>query len=131
MSEPFAPHIYVAIVAGIEANPHYWDDFDDATQREIKARLEATRIQQEGQQILEAMPYDEYLLTPHWQEFRRQALERAEYRCQVCNSGNGPLQVHHRTYERRGHERLEDVIVLCAKCHTLFHENGRLAGGAS
>ena len=49
------------------------------------------------------------------------ARERALYRCSVWDR-DGPLEVHHRTYERRGVERDEDVIALCATCHRLYHE---------
>lgn len=76
---------------------------------------------------LRELPYDEYLQTPHWQEVRQGARLRAQYRCQVCNSSDGQLHVHHRTYENRGDERPEDVILLCATCHDLFHKNGRLS----
>lgn len=31
------------------------------------------------------------------------------------------FNVHHRTYERLGKERLGDLTVLCRKCHGLFH----------
>ena len=41
-------------------------------------------------------------------------------RCQLCNTG-GSLQVHHRTYQRRGYERLDDLTVLCRKCHERQH----------
>lgn len=76
-------------------------------------------------QRLRAMPYAEYLLTDHWQEQRQAALERANHRCQVCNA-TITLNVHHRTYERRGDELPEDLIVLCQGCHQLFHDNGKL-----
>jgi hypothetical protein len=52
---------------------------------------------------LRAMPYREYLRTPEWQPRRERALERAGRRCQVCY-GDEQLDVHHRTYERRGDE---------------------------
>jgi hypothetical protein len=52
---------------------------------------------------LQSMPYEEYLQTPEWQERRQIMLERAGNCCQVCN-GSSDLQVHHRTYERRGNE---------------------------
>lgn len=80
-----------------------------------------TRLQSE----LHTMPYAEYLLTEHWQKTRLEALERASHRCQVCNSPTA-LNTHHRTYERRGHELPEDLIVLCQSCHQLFHDNGKL-----
>jgi 5-methylcytosine-specific restriction endonuclease McrA len=66
------------------------------------------------------MPYREYLQTPEWQATRKAALKRAWYRCQVCNDHKMPLYVHHRTYERRGHELPEDVFVLCASCHANY-----------
>lgn len=64
--------------------------------------------------------YAEYLKSDHWQEVRKAALKRANYRCQVCNE-SVPLDVHHRTYERLGKEDDADVIALCRKCHGLFH----------
>lgn len=70
--------------------------------------------------------YKEYLKTEHWQSQRKAALHRANYRCQVCNSSNKQLDVHHRTYERLGVELPADLIVLCNDCHGLFHKNGRL-----
>ena len=75
-------------------------------------------------EVLATMPYRDYLQTPEWQEVRRAALERAGYRCQVCNAAT-PLDVHHRTYERRGHEHPSDVIALCRTCHELFHFRGK------
>jgi 5-methylcytosine-specific restriction endonuclease McrA len=70
---------------------------------------------------LATMPYDDYLQTEAWQEHRKQALAYAGYRCQVCNTDEEALHVHHRTYERRGQEKPQDLIVLCASCHALFH----------
>lgn len=62
------------------------------------------------------MTYPEYLLSPRWQEVRAAALERAGHRCQLCYS-KVRLEVHHRTYERLGHEEPDDLIVLCSRCH--------------
>jgi 5-methylcytosine-specific restriction endonuclease McrA len=75
-----------------------------------------------------AMPYRDYLQTGDWKYRRERALKRAKFSCQVC-SGKGELHVHHRTYVRRGNEAEGDLIVLCATCHQLFHENGKLADG--
>lgn len=71
---------------------------------------------------LSLMPYAEYLKTAHWQSVRRDAAARAKNRCQLCNSRKKPLDTHHRTYERRGFEAPEDVIVLCRTCHGKFHD---------
>lgn len=76
---------------------------------------------------LRTMPYYSYLQTPEWQDRRKRHLKRAHYRCQVCNTNKARLNVHHRTYERRGDEDDRDLIVLCEDCHRLFHEQGKLA----
>jgi hypothetical protein len=64
--------------------------------------------------------YLAYLQSDHWKEMRRLALEYADYRCQLCNSPEC-LEVHHRTYERMGRERLADLVALCADCHGWHH----------
>lgn len=66
------------------------------------------------------MPYEDYLKTAYWAAKRRVAILRAKGRCQVCNS-NISLQVHHRTYERRGCEHAADLTVLCKRCHERHH----------
>jgi len=76
---------------------------------------------------LRAMPYREYLQTPEWQARRARHLKSAGFRCQVCNAVGVQLDVHHRTYERRGSEYFKDLIALCRTCHKLFHREGRLA----
>jgi hypothetical protein len=73
------------------------------------------------------LPYPEYLQTPHWQEVREAALKAADYRCQVCYSPD-KVQVHHRTYDRRGRELPSDVTVLCDTCHGLYHSRMRKGG---
>lgn len=64
------------------------------------------------------MTYQQYLHTPHWRAKRRAALEAAGYECAVC-CRKEELQVHHRTYERLGDERIRDLIVFCRGCHAL------------
>lgn len=95
------------------------------------ARVQAYQAQEEAYRRrlheLRTMPYHEYLQTPEWQQRRKARLKAARYRCQVCNASDRPLNVHHRTYERRGAELASDLIVLCEPCHHLFHRNGSLA----
>lgn len=79
---------------------------------------------------LRTMSYRAYLQTPEWQETRRLALRRVYSRCQTC-CGGGQLNVHHRTYVRRGAEYARDLVVLCSPCHQLFHERSQLAEGGT
>jgi len=41
----------------------------------------------------------------------------AELSGQPCS---GDLEVHHKTYERYGHEAIEDVITVCTRCHDVL-----------
>ena len=72
-------------------------------------------------QKLKTMPYKEYLQTEHWQSFRKRVLRYHGYRCQLCGADKTQLNVHHRSYENRGQEQYNDVIVLCHDCHSKFH----------
>ena len=72
-----------------------------------------------------AMPYAEYLQTDHWQEVRALALRRRLGQgCVLCGGDGGglPFHVHHSRYTRLGHEWPEDLVILCAFCHNLFHQ---------
>lgn len=72
------------------------------------------------QRLVSIKEYREYLQSPHWQAFRQWTLEARGHRCERCHRKDG-LNVHHLTYERRGHERLDDVVVLCLGCHRREH----------
>lgn len=76
-----------------------------------------------GEDIMNKTEYQKYLASSEWQGKRTGALERDGYRCQLCSITNdeGTLHVHHNTYDNVGDEANEDLIVLCGKCHSLFH----------
>ena len=59
--------------------------------------------------------YSRYLVTRRWQARRRLVLMRDGGRCRRC--GRRGNQVHHLTYERVGHEHLDDLVLLCGPCH--------------
>jgi rRNA maturation endonuclease Nob1 len=65
---------------------------------------------------------EKYLTSDRWQAVRTVALQRAEYKCQVCNDDK-KLDVHHRSYKNKGtREEINDLVVLCRDCHSLFHD---------
>lgn len=66
-------------------------------------------------------PYAERRQTREWAQLKRQIHCRDGYRCRLCGNGEGPLHVHHCTYENYAEERLEDLITLCGECHRRFH----------
>ena len=75
-----------------------------------------------GQRSERGVEYDMYINSEAWREKAVEAKQRAGHRCQLCNKGNTVLHVHHRTYERLREELPDDLIVLCADCHSKFHD---------
>lgn len=74
------------------------------------------------QSELHNMAYELYLQTREWKAKRNRKLIQAGNRCQLCGSSHR-LEVHHLTYERRGYELLEDLVVLCRDCHQKHHDS--------
>lgn len=66
--------------------------------------------------------YDEYLSGEHWKTLRRAAVDYYGSACVLCGATGDGVDVHHRTYARRGHERLHDLTVLCRVCHAKHHD---------
>jgi 5-methylcytosine-specific restriction endonuclease McrA len=66
--------------------------------------------------LLRRLPYRDYLRTAHWSRVRDLALERDRFVCALCQATDR-LQIHHRSYVRKGFEQPEDVVVPCEDCH--------------
>lgn len=60
--------------------------------------------------------YRAYIKSPAWQAKRREVFAYHGRRCARCGT-RFRLQVNHKTYERLGHERMEDLNILCKKHH--------------
>ena len=72
--------------------------------------------------------YADYIQSDAWRARAVIAKARAGQRCQDCRrvAPAVTLDAHHLTYERLGHERPEDIAVLCRECHARRHgRNGR------
>lgn len=69
---------------------------------------------------LKKLDYCDYLETEHWKNTRKRKLYSVKFKCQICNS-KSKLNVHHRTYESLGDEKMYDLTVLCRNCHKLYH----------
>ena len=68
----------------------------------------------------------------HWDSIRLQALERDGHQCRTCEAKEGDvyagwgrvrLEVHHRHYRNWGKEQLDDVTVLCHRCHRVITDD--------
>lgn len=91
---------------------------------EMQKRNEETKRKQDAAnkeiQDLKSMLYKDYLETDHWKQLRKRKLRLSGYKCQICASTED-LNVHHNTYENRGCEKDEDLVVLCNECHKRHH----------
>jgi len=73
---------------------------------------EAKRKENEENRI----EYTEYLLSPEWEEIKKQMKARYGNKCELCGSTQD-LEVHHLHYRNLGHEDLRDLLLLCHDCH--------------
>lgn len=65
--------------------------------------------------------YTNYITSPEWFNVRTKVFNLYGRYCIRCKSSR-KLHVHHKTYERLGHENIEtDLVVLCNKCHDKYH----------
>lgn len=64
--------------------------------------------------------YHKYLESPEWKAKRKSVFERDGYMCTKCKS-EPAFHAHHLTYENIFNEKLEDLISVCAECHSQIH----------
>lgn len=74
---------------------------------------------------LASSSYANYLKSEHWRAVSRIALTHYGYRCHLCGETDN-LQVHHNNYDNMYHETLQDVVVLCPRCHIVATALGML-----
>ena len=64
--------------------------------------------------------YERYIHSPAWHSKAECRLEIDGHICQVC--GKDASDVHHLTYDRFGHEDMNDLVSLCRDCHDKAEE---------
>jgi Zn finger protein HypA/HybF involved in hydrogenase expression len=67
--------------------------------------------------------YSVYINSRHWRRTKIlfKHSKHHQGRCYVCGRKDR-LHLHHKTYERIGHEELTDLQELCENCHTWAHQ---------
>lgn len=64
--------------------------------------------------------YEDYLGSRQWEELRRMALERSDYKCDFC--GEPYKAVHHIEYPKKyRNDHIDNLLVVCGKCHAKLH----------
>jgi 5-methylcytosine-specific restriction endonuclease McrA len=85
--------------------------------REYAEQREAEKQRQEEQWRAD---YENYLLSPEWDDKRALVLKRAKGVCEGCGSAPAS-QVHHLTYANCGNEFLWELVAICRDCHRNVH----------
>lgn len=67
---------------------------------------------------------DVYLNSSHWKELRAQALTHYGRKCNRCPA-TSHLQVHHNQYRNIYDVGIDDLEILCGKCHQNHHDKPR------
>lgn len=68
--------------------------------------------------------YEDYLLSPRWEEIRSSVVVRARGRCEISGCGLALEEVHHKFYPRVwGTEEIGTLIGLCADHHREEHKH--------
>jgi len=68
--------------------------------------------------------YNLVISSPRWKKLRVKLIEKAGGKCPRCGwkkekwDKSRTLELHHKTYERLGNERNEDLEIVCSHCHT-------------
>ncbi len=61
---------------------------------------------------------------PLWQKKRLEAMEEADFKCQMCFGSEEQLHVHHKRYikgRRIWEYDNNELVVLCHECHEIVH----------
>lgn len=78
-----------------------------------------------GLKRLKIKTLQEYYSTDTWARARELRRTSIVEKCETCGSlelpGECTFHLHHKTYERLGRERGEDLVWLCPECHELLH----------
>lgn len=68
---------------------------------------------------MNALQYQEYLKSDHWQKFRAKMFSKKP-KCRFCKSKKF-LHIHHLTYKNVGRETEKDVVIVCRVHHFELH----------
>jgi hypothetical protein len=80
-----------------------------------------TKFLKERLQKLGLKSYREYITSNRWISTRdHYRASKALKTCVVCRDPN--VELHHKTYQRLGRERLTDLVPLCQTHHDELHE---------
>lgn len=67
--------------------------------------------------------YLEYLNSNEWKKIRRQKAKEQNYKCEICGvEVKKGFNIHHKSYEHLGKERMNELLFVCKDCHKVVHK---------
>jgi 5-methylcytosine-specific restriction endonuclease McrA len=61
--------------------------------------------------------YEKHIRSARWRNTKAAIIKLREGRCEHCQRRTTDIELHHKTYERLGRERIADLELLCRTCH--------------
>lgn len=104
-----------------------WKEMSTRTQEEFIDWIKIPEVDKRMRSKFRRAQYEKYMLSDRWRAKRIAKLEAVGWKCERCGYSVDtriveiPIDVHHKTYERFGDERLDDLEVLCRHCHQAHH----------
>lgn len=120
LKEEIKEHIETFLTPGIILE---WDDYTPYQKlNAVRGNPYNQEIRQAIKEKILSLSYQKFLLTPYWQAISEYKKYKSGYKCELCSS-KYRLNTHHKSYNNHGNEHncLEDLIILCNKCHSKFH----------
>ena len=87
---------------------------------------QSTKVEDQNfEESVELMDYQEQLKDPKWKTLAEKVKEKANWKCQECGRSDQPLCVHHVKYvsgRLAWQYNVEMLECLCRECHEYLHE---------
>lgn len=91
-----------------------------------KVKMRERRRRKNNPPPRQSTEYTKYIASDRWAAIREKAFAHYGRSCCLCGSADN-LHVHHRRYPQvYGEETMQDLTVLCSKCHDAFHAAQKL-----
>jgi hypothetical protein len=113
----------VDLFQGLRDEALYWGEVEGTAQERFEAMVRVVTSYGDDWNAYDADgAYQDFLESPYWKTVAAYVKWLRGGRCQMCEA-TANLHTHHKTYRHKGseHKHLDDLVVVCAKCHGNHH----------
>lgn len=91
-----------------------FDFFDSPKKKPVAEKVSPSKAPTGSFEL--SMAYQNHIRSAQWKNTREMLFKLRGKKCELCDN-SGSLEVHHKTYERFGHELPGDLEILCKPHH--------------